>query len=172
MRSMSIYILLDSTRYSPLRLFWDPPNAEWLEKPILLIAGLGVFAWCMLRRTGPALSAALAVLVTLLFYRVGWSNYQMVFFVLISYWAVSEWERFSKHSVLVALLVGYFGLLTVVDLARSFDMVGDIFYSNNGIILLRFLGGCALVAGLVQFSARTNFAWPHGDNEIGDKRPV
>ena len=104
--------------HSPLRLFWDVPNSQWLGKPILLIAGLGVYAWCVLRRTEPTLSAALAVLVTLLFYWVWWSNYQMVFFVLILYWAVSEWERFNEHPVLAVLLGGYFGLLTVADLAR------------------------------------------------------
>jgi hypothetical protein len=143
----SIYTLLDST-HSPLRLFWDLPNSQWLAEPILVIAGLGVYAWCVLRRTEPALSTALAVLVTLLFYWVWWDNYQMVFFVLILYWAVSEWERFNEHPVLAALLGGYFGLLTVADLARWNGLVGYIFYSNMVIILLWFLGGCALIVAL------------------------
>jgi hypothetical protein len=63
---------------------------NWLEKPLLLAAGLGEFAWCIVRQTEPALSAALAVLITLLLYRVGYINYEMVLFFLISYWAVYE----------------------------------------------------------------------------------
>src|SRR5262249_38751528 len=50
----------------------------WLERPFLLTAGLGIFLWCMLRRTGPEISAVLAISVTLLFYRAGYINYQMV----------------------------------------------------------------------------------------------
>jgi len=128
---------------------------------MLLVGGLGLYGWCVLHQIGPALSAALAVLVTLLFYWVGWSNYQMVFFVLISYWAVSEWERFNNNFVLLALLVGYFVLLTLADLAKFLDIVEHIFYSNMGILLLRFLGGLTLVAALLFFSShdgiRTDF---------------
>ena len=116
----SIYDVLAST-HSPLRLFWDSPNLDsldWLEKPFLVTAGLGVFAWCVLRRTGPALSAVLAVLVTLLFYRTGFINYQMVPFLLISYWVVSEWQQLVEHSVLAALLGGYFGLLAILEFAH------------------------------------------------------
>ena len=64
---------------------------------MLLTAGLGVFAWCILRQTEPALSSALAILVTLLFYRIGYFNYQMVFFSLSSYWVVSKWAQFKEH---------------------------------------------------------------------------
>src|SRR5262249_24731561 len=76
----SIYDVLAST-HSPLRLFWEPPNSnffDWLEKPFLVTAGLAVFLWCVLRRIGPALSATLAILVTLLLHRTGQFNYQMV----------------------------------------------------------------------------------------------
>ena len=40
----------------------------------------------------------------------------MVPFLLISYWVVSEWEQLREHSVLAALLVGYFGVLTILEL--------------------------------------------------------
>jgi hypothetical protein len=148
----SIYELLSSV-HSPLRLFWDMPNVNWLEKPLLLTTWLGMFAWCTVRQTGPALSAALAVLVTLLFYRVGYINYQMVLFFLISYWAVSEWERLKKHIVLVALLVSYFGLLGIVDILNWLGLEKYSHYSMV-FVLLWFLLGCALVASLIQFSAR------------------
>ena len=149
----SIYDVLAST-YSPLHLFWDPPtpdSLDWLEKPFLVTAGLGMFAWCMFRRTGPALSATLAVLVTLLFYRIGYINYQMVPFLLISYWVVSEWEQLGEHSVLAALLGGYFGVLAILELVHWSLSTEDVLYSN--IVIFKFLLGCALLVGLVQFSA-------------------
>ena len=148
--SWSIYIVL-AANHSPLRPFLDSPNVDWLEKPLLLTAGLATFTWCMLRQIEPALSSALAILVTLLFYRVGYVNYQMVLFSLISYWAVSNWAQFKEHSVLAALLVGYFGVLGIVEFAAwsrfrrhlSSTVVSFSCYS-------RFLLGCALFVGLVQ----------------------
>jgi Glycosyltransferase family 87 len=145
----SIYVVLAST-HSPLRLFFDSPNVDWLEKPLLLTAGLATFTWCMLRRIEPALSSALAILVTLLFYRIGWANYQMVLFSLISYWAVSNWAQFKDRSVLIALLVGYFSFLAVTNLAFWWRLVGSIFYSNIVVSLLQFLLGCALLVTLVR----------------------
>src|SRR5207248_890467 len=97
---------------------------DWLEKPLLLAAGLAMFAWCVLRRTRPALSAALAVLVTLLFYRSGYINYQMVLFFLISYWVVAEWQQLKEHAVLTALLASYFGLLAIIELIHWSDFLG------------------------------------------------
>jgi hypothetical protein len=121
-----------------------------LEKPLLLTAGLAMFTWCILRQIEPALSSALAILVTLLFYRVGYANYQMMVFSLISYWAVSNWAQIKERSVLAALLVGYFGFLAIAEFVYVSGLVGSIFYSNIAFVLLRFLLGCALLVGLVQ----------------------
>src|SRR5262249_47366806 len=93
---LSIYIVLPST-HSPLRPFLHSLDVDWLEKPLLLTAGLGTFMWCILRQIEPALSSALAILITLLFYRIGYANYQMVFFSLILYWAASN-AQFKEHS--------------------------------------------------------------------------
>ena len=78
-RGSSIFAFLRGDS-SPLWLVWDSPNVDWLALPCLLAAGLGVFARCAIRRTGPALSAVLAVLVTLLFFQVALIRYQMVLF--------------------------------------------------------------------------------------------
>jgi hypothetical protein len=106
----------------------------------------------MVRQIGPALSGALAVVVTLLFYRVGFINYQMVPFLLLSYWAVSEWERLKQRSVLSALLVGYFLFLAIVDLAIVFGLEGYANYSLV-VVLLKSVLCCALLGGLIQFSS-------------------
>ena len=155
----SIYDVWASTQ-SPFRLFWGWPklaSIDWLEKPFLVTAGLGVFAWCVLRRTGPALSATLAILVTLLFYRSGYFNYQMVPFLLISYWVVSEWQQLRQHSALAALLGGYFSVLAIFELVHWSESTiftitdGDTLYST--IVTLRVVLNCAVLICLVQFSA-------------------
>ena len=142
----SIYELPSHVRYLP--------NVDWLEKPLWLTAGLGVFVWCIVRQTGPALSASLAVLVTLLFYRVGYINYQMVLYLLLSYWAVSEWEKLKKFPILESLLVCYFGLLAIVDVGIWLGFEGYGRY-HMAVVLANFIAGCALLASLIQFSAYT-----------------
>jgi hypothetical protein len=133
--------------YNLSLLFFRVSPADWLEKPLLLTAGLGIFTWCIVRQTGPALSASLAVLVTLLFYRAGNIQYQVVLYLLISYWVVSEWEKLKKYTILESLLVCYFGLLAIVD----FGIWSG--HSNIYFMLLQFLAGSALLASLIQFSA-------------------
>src|SRR5262249_46188436 len=137
----SIYVVLTST-HSPLRPFFESLSADWLDKPLLLIAGLVTFAWCTLRQIEPALSSVLAILVTLLFYRAGYANYQMVLFSLVLYWAVANWPQFKEHSVLAALLVGYFCFLTIVNLAFWCNLVGPIFYSHVVVSFLQLLSAC------------------------------
>ena len=148
----SLYQLLESV-HSPLRWFWDSPNVEWLEKPLLLTATTVMFAWHIVRRPDPTLAATIAILVILLFYRVSFNNYQIVLFFLISYWAVSEWERLRENPALVALLAGYFGLLAMVDLAYWLGF-GYIYYSTMVIVLFKFVIGCVIVVVLAQFPSR------------------
>jgi hypothetical protein len=148
---LSIYTVLPST-HSPLRPFLHSLNVDWLDKPLLLTAGLAMFTWCIFRQIEPALSSALAILVTLLFYRIGWANYQMVFFSLILYWAVSNWPQFKKHSVLAALLVGYFSFLAISNFAFWWGLIGSFFYSTTVLALLQFLLGCAVLIRLAQLS--------------------
>jgi hypothetical protein len=159
----SIYVVLTST-HSPLRTFLDSSNVDWLEKSLLLTAGLGMFTWCMLRQIEPVLSSALAILVTLLFYRVGHANYQMVLFSLILYWTASNWAQFKHHSVLTTLLGGYFGFLTIANLA--FWWVNGYFHSEAVVALLKFLLGCALFVGLVRLRPTrcVEFSSPAGES--------
>jgi len=143
----SIYDILASPD-SPLP-FLESLNVDWVEKSLLFTAGLGIFTWCIFRQIEPVLSSALAILITLLFYWIGYTNYQMVLFSLISYWMVCNWTQFKGRSILVGLFVGYFGFLTIANLAFWYDWVQSIFHSE-AIESLQFLLGCALLFGLVQ----------------------
>jgi hypothetical protein len=137
----------------PFGTLWDTPNVDWLATPCLMVAGLGIFGWCTYRRTEPALSAVLAILVTLLFYRVGYVHYEIVLFLLVSYWAVSEWKRLSQEPLLTALIVGHFAVLALLDLAIFSEIVSYGYYGRL-FVLLKFVTGCAMLAGLVRFSVR------------------
>jgi Glycosyltransferase family 87 len=150
----SIYDILDSS-YSPLRLFWESTNAnsvDWLEKPFLVTGVLAVFVWCVIRRTRPTLSAVLAVLVTLLFYRAGYINYQMVPFLLILYWMVCERKWLEEQFTLVALLSGYFGVLALLEVVHWGLLTEESLYNN--IVMFKFLLGCAMLTGLMRLSAK------------------
>jgi Glycosyltransferase family 87 len=150
----SIYDILDSA-HSPLRLVLDstnPKSVDWLERPFLLIGGLAVFAWCVIRRTGPTISAVLAVLVTLLFYRAGYINYQMVPFLLILYWILSERKWLEKEFTLLALLSGYFGVLALLEVVHWSLLTEETLYRN--IVMFKFLLGCAMLTGLMRLSTK------------------
>ena len=123
-------------------------RGPWLALPCLSAAGFGVFAWCVTRRTGPALSAVLAVLVTLLFYQFALVRYQIVLFCLVSYWALSEWEELKRHTFLTTLLVGYFGWLALWDVIWLEPRYGRLDF------LITIALGFVLLAGLIQFSIR------------------
>jgi hypothetical protein len=146
---LSIYYVMNS-QHSPLRLIWDTPHAEWLEKPLLLMAGLSIFAWSIWRQSEPSLSATLAILATLLLYRLGYPNYHLVFLCMVSYWAVSEWCRFK--AVLAALLIGYFNFLAAAHFSYYMVMSEYFFHSKTVIALLQFLLGSTILVGLIWFS--------------------
>jgi hypothetical protein len=130
-------------------------NIDWLANPLLLAAGLGIFTWCIRRQIEPALSCALAILVTALFYRIGYANYQMVFFCLILYWAVSNSAEFKDHPVLAWLLFGYFGFLAISNFAFWWGLTGPIFYSKIVIVLLQFILGFTLLIYLARLRPMT-----------------
>jgi hypothetical protein len=166
---LSIYFVMDS-QHSPLRFIWDTPHTEWLEKPLLLIAGLSIFAWSTLRQIEPSLSATLAILITLLLYRVGYQNYHLVFLCMVSYWAVSEWCRFK--TILAVLLIGYFNFLAVTSLSHYWMVMTEYFFHSNTVIaLLQFLLGCTILAGLIWFSnLSTKSSWKRERYEESSNR--
>ena len=67
-------------------------------------------------RDRPVASSVVAILVTLLFYHVGFPQYQMVLFVLATYWAVRYRDVIRHRTLLWIAMVCYFGWLSVFDL--------------------------------------------------------
>lgn len=103
--------------WSPLRWVWDEPNVDALAMPCLLAALLGVFVWCWQRSVAAPAGTVLAVVTMLLFYQVGFEQYQIVLLLLASYlwWTIPDRPGRARDPVLLAALAGYFGWLAVFD---------------------------------------------------------
>ena len=107
---LSIYRFLKG-RYSPLSWLVFNEDPDQAAPAFMLIALL--WAWLLVRKRmiEPAPAAVLAVLVTLMFYQVGFAQYHMVLFVLASYWMMSARGAIREAIPLWIALGCYFGWL-------------------------------------------------------------
>jgi hypothetical protein len=105
---------------SPLRRFVGAQGVDAWSLPCLAAAGLVVLVVCQRRRTDPATSALAAVLTTLLFYQVGFVQYQMVPFLLMAFWLGRHAPAVARDRVLAAAIGGYFGWLTLFDVFYAY----------------------------------------------------
>jgi hypothetical protein len=105
------------------------------------------------RKPDVGASALVAVLVLLLFYRVGFPQYQMVPFVLGSAWLLRHWDRLRNRAALIAAMALYFGCFTVLDvvymLSDAWNVVVDWESLQDTGGLLTFLLGLAFLGSVV-----------------------
>jgi hypothetical protein len=142
--------------YSPLNWFMWAPNLDAWVTPILIVTLLRAWSWSRLRWIDPASSAVVAILTLLLFYQVGFPQYQMVLFVLATYWVVRDWEGFRVNSTSAVALGCYFGWQAAFDVwyylfQNGFlpsDFWSDLICEVAG--LPTFLLGSALIFGVVR----------------------
>lgn len=153
---LSVFRFLRGT-YSPLRLVTATPDADALATPCLALAGLGVFAWCLARRIGPAAGSTLAVLATILFFRVGFPQYQLILGLLASYWIVAERPPGRDRPLVIASWL-YFGWLAAFDV--FYALVGGVLHPGDRFAwteevvgLPTFLLGAALLVAIVRDQA-------------------
>ncbi len=104
-RWMSIFRFLRGP-YSPLGLFMDDPNVDFLSGPSVVVFGGAVWLACWWRRVD-VVSASIAGLATgLHFYKVGHAQFLMVLVVLIGYWmAIGEGSPTRRRAAFWAALV-------------------------------------------------------------------
>ena len=145
---LSIYRFLKGY-YSPLR--WldfneDPDQAA----PAFMLMAL-LWTWLLVRKRmiEPAPAAVLAVLVTLMFYQVGFAQYHMVLFVLASYWMMSARGAIRGKIPLWIALGCYFGWLSIFDVILSRTNI-DFRRMQEWIGLPTFLLGCFLLVSIVR----------------------
>jgi hypothetical protein len=145
---LSIYRFLKGY-YSPLQ--WlnfneDPDQAA----PVFMLMAL-LWAWLLVRKRmiEPAPAAVLAVLVTLMFYQVGFAQYHMVLFVLASHWMMSA-RGAIKEAIPVWIALGcYFGWLSIFDVLLSTTNI-DYMGIQELIGLPTFLLGCLVLVSIVR----------------------
>jgi hypothetical protein len=137
--------------YSPLIHMDIARNFDYMAAPILFVALLRAWTWSRLRNIETACSAVLAIATTLLFYQVGFPQYQMVLFMLASYWVVARSEQIRNRVPLYVSLGCYFGWLGIFDVIEC--TVGVDFHSmQEWAGLPTFLLGCGLITCIVRSS--------------------
>jgi hypothetical protein len=141
--------------YSPLRWFMASSDLDAMATPFLIVTLLRAWTWCRLRWIDPVSSAVLAILTLLLFYQVGFPQYQMVLFVLATYWVVRDWERFRIRSPLAAALGCYFGWQAAFDVlycwfGGTLGFGDELSWVPEVVGLPTFLLGCVLVVCVVR----------------------
>jgi hypothetical protein len=137
--------------YSPLLHLDIQRNFDVMSAPILFVALLRAWTWSRLRKIETACSAVLAIVTTLLFYKVGFPQYQMVLFVLASYWVVARSKQSRNKVPLYVSLGCYFGWLGIFDVIEC--TIGVDFHSmQEWAGLPTFLLGCGLIVCIVRAS--------------------
>jgi uncharacterized membrane protein len=146
---LSIYRFLNG-RYSPLK-WLDPHPGVDQAAPVILSLAL-FWAWYTARKQAmnPARAAVLAILVTLLFYQVGFAQYHMVLLVLASYWMFHAYDGDCPPVWRWIPLGLYFGWLSAFDITMTITEI-DAWGMQEWIGLPTFLFGCLLAASIIGF---------------------
>jgi Glycosyltransferase family 87 len=144
-------------RYSPLQWFGLGGNYDEWATPILVLALLWIWNWYRVRKPDVEGAAVVAVATTVLLYRTGYPQYQMVPFVLGSSWAVRHWGEIRGRAARIVAIACYFGWLAAFDLYYGF--VDEGFRNNvhwdvvrEAVGLPSFLFGCAFLAAVARSS--------------------
>ena len=107
--------------YSPLRRLDIVDDLDPAAPFFMLIALSWTWLQARKRMIQPAPAAVLAILVTLMFYQVGFAQYHMVLFVLASYWMVSARQPIRETALIWIALASYFGWLSYFNIALCAD---------------------------------------------------
>jgi Glycosyltransferase family 87 len=137
--------------YSPLIHLEIQRDFDAMSAPILFVALLRAWTWSRLRSVDTASSAVLAIVTTLLFYKVGFPQYQMVLFVLASYWVAAKSQQIRNRVPLYVALGCYFGWLSIFDVIECTKGV-DFHSMQEWAGLPTFLLGCGLIVCIVRAS--------------------
>jgi hypothetical protein len=108
---LSIFAFLEG-KWSPVASVLSPSTIDRLTTPTLIVAGLAVFTWCWRQAIEPRAAAVAAMLVTLLFYKVGFVQYQLMLGPLVLYWLGTT----EQNTRVIAAFAVYFGWLALFDL--------------------------------------------------------
>ena len=139
-------------QYSPfIAILGYAPNLDQFAVLILFLGLLRAWSWSRLHRPDPATAATLAILTTLLLYQNGFPQYQMVLFVVASYWVVRTWDGLRRRRALAVAMGLYFGWLALFDVVYCAVDFGQTRW-EDAVGLPTFLLGFAFLTCLVRSS--------------------
>jgi hypothetical protein len=123
--TFSIFRFLNGP-YSPLPRIGISMNFLELATPVLLAALAITWWWCRDRKPDVETTAVVVVLVLLIFYRVGYPQYQMVLFVLAAAWLLRNWDQLQGRTALVVAMGLYGTWITGCDVAYMLEEAWDV----------------------------------------------
>jgi hypothetical protein len=140
-------------RYSPFPWWEVRTSVDSLAPVVQLLALVGAWRWSRYRKLDVEASAVVAVVITVLLYRVGYPQYQMVPFVLGTSWLIGHWDRLRNRRALVVATTCYFGWLAAFDVYYYRADFWNINLDGTGVRemvgLPTFLLGCSYLASLI-----------------------
>jgi hypothetical protein len=151
--TMSIFWFIRGS-YSPLRRMGIATNFDYLSPVILTLALLLSWSWTRRRSPNPEAVAAVVAATTVLLYRVGFAQYQMVPFILASSWAIRNWGQLRCRTLLRVAIACQVAWLAAFDLCDAlFDETTPVplwGIQQDGAGLPTFLLGCLFLMGIVR----------------------
>ena len=121
---ISVWRYLRGT-HSPLKIFIsEPVDLDSWALPVMLVMLTIVFALNIVRRTEVSHMVFLSILTTLIFYRVGFLQYQMVLFLILPYWFAQNADQIKTDRILQFVLTTY--LLWIIGFDLFDNAVGGI----------------------------------------------
>jgi hypothetical protein len=151
---LSVWRYLKGPHSPMVWLGWPPRNLDALATPVLIAMLAVVFGLHLAKRFSPVHSCLTAALTIVIFYRVGFVQYQIVPFLILPIWYAKFREAIAPRRGLVLAVAAYVGWIVAFDLFDN--AVGGIVgfdrpyaWLEDWVGLPTFLLGMVLWAALV-----------------------
>jgi hypothetical protein len=162
---LSIFRFLKG-RNSPLRLFGLHEDLDMLAGPVMLVALFRAWLWARRNQIHVMPSSVLAILIMVSLYPVGFPQYQMVVFLLSSYWVTRETPAIPNRRFLLFALVCHFAWL-------SFFVVFESIYNIDDYNMQEWIGlPTFILEWLLAWAIVRSAIAGTGDSEKGRAAPI
>ncbi|MGC8642408.1 MAG: glycosyltransferase family 87 protein [Isosphaeraceae bacterium] len=144
---LSIFRFLNGTN-SPLSWIGLHEDTSILAGPLLLLALLRAWNWSRKNQIDPLVSSVLAILIMITLYPVGFPQYQIVLFVLATFWLTREGQPKRARPLVYAAMGCHFGWMAAFVVTESVVNI-DTLGMQEWIGLPTFILECLLGAAIV-----------------------
>ena len=102
--------------YSPIALINQPvPDLDFLATPLLLMILAMIWLFYLKYQASIMHGSLMVILATLIFYRVGFLQYQMVLFLLLPVWYLQNFDTITTDPLIKIPVFIYFAWITCFD---------------------------------------------------------